>query len=190
MFSARARLFNSVVSSMGIWGMETLQTRQKDTEAMSTASLTMLSWTNPTRQVKEDEWRWRTSTFNTLGYSLWGPAQVKPWLTFVGHVFRIDDTRIAKQVLEFRSSFEWQRRRTLVGDRGGGGRPLRHCGRRVRPCVCEKVPEQASNMWQQLPQVSTWTEGPCEEGQSSLFLSLGEICRLVRVAHHDLPITV
>lgn len=136
---------------------------------MSTASLTVVSWMNPARRKTGEEWvayfrRWRVSTrtrFNALGHSLCGPAQVKRRLTFAGHLARMDDTRIAKQVLDFRSLFEWRTPQSLVGDGGGGGDPSRHRGRGVSPCDWEKTPEQASNMWQetvQHPQQALWTE--------------------------------
>lgn len=35
---SRARLFNRMISSVALWGMETVATRQKDREAMSTPS--------------------------------------------------------------------------------------------------------------------------------------------------------
>lgn len=62
----------------------------------------MLSWMSPTKRIEEEEWvgyfrRWRTR-FNTVGYS-WGPAQVKRWLTFAGHLAHMED---------FRFLFEWR----------------------------------------------------------------------------------
>lgn len=91
----------------------------------------------------------------------WGPAQVKRWLTFAGHVAHMEDSRVVQKVLHFRSLFEWRTRQDLVGARGGGGTPLRHRGRGVRPCVWEEFPEQLSNMWQEIEQEAqrgSWTE--------------------------------
>lgn len=68
---------------------------------MSVLSLTLLWWMNPTWRETQENWvdyfrRWRASmrkSFNTLGYSLWGPAQVARWLTFAGHLARMGDFR-------------------------------------------------------------------------------------------------
>lgn len=103
--------------------------------------------------------RWRanaTKRFNDLGHSLWGPAQVKRWLTCAGQWLVW-----IEKLLHVLSLFEWRTRQDLVGAMGGGGDPLRHRGRGVRPCVWEEFPEQLSNMWQEIEQEAqrgSWTE--------------------------------
>lgn len=67
------------------------------------------------------------------------PRRSKMWSTFAGHLPRIHDTRMVKQVLNSWSLFdEWRTRESLVGDRVGAGNPLRARGRGVRPCVWGK----------------------------------------------------
>lgn len=64
-------------------------------------------------------------------------------------------------VMDFRGLLEWRTRQATAGDKGGGGNPLRHRGRGVRPCVWEIAPEQVGSMWQdstQAPQRFAWTE--------------------------------
>lgn len=91
--------------------------------------------------------RGRASTrkrFNTLGYSCGDPHLLpdgSPSLVAC-------DSRLMKKVLDFWSLLEWRIRETLVGDKGGGGNPLRHRGKGVRPCVWKEVPEQVSSNWQ------------------------------------------
>lgn len=77
-FAARARLFNGVITSVALWGMERVATRQEDTDALPTLSLTLLSSTQPTRRKSGEgcvtlfRW-WRADTrktFNSFGHSL------------------------------------------------------------------------------------------------------------------------
>lgn len=136
--------------------METVATRQKNRDALSMASLTVLSRMTPTRRKVDDQWgtyfrRWRARSrirFSNLGHSLWGAAQVKRWLTLVGHLAHMHDTRIVK--LEFRPLFSWGTHQSLVDGRGGevtrfgiGLGDFAHAfGRRSRSrlAICGKVP--------------------------------------------------
>lgn len=156
-------------TSVALWGMDTVATRQKDRDSLSVLSLTLLSWMNPAKRKQHEDrvvfFRgWRANTrerFNDLGHSVCGPAQVERWLTFAERVARMEDSRVVKKVLRFRPLLEGRTRQDLVGARGGGGNPLRHRGQGVRHCVWEKAPEQVSRMWQaedQKPQRSSWTE--------------------------------
>lgn len=73
----------------------------------------------------------------------------------------MDDSRIAKKVLDFQPLLEWRTRQTLAGDSGGGGNPLHHRGRGVRSCVWEEIMEQVSDSRQnedQAPRRVSWTE--------------------------------
>lgn len=118
---------------------------------------------------------WRANTrkrFNLFGRSLRGPAQVERWLIFGGHLSRMGDAMIMKQVLHFRSFA----RLSLVGDRGGGRNPLWHCGRGVRPCVLKKSSAGEYHVARFRAATAAHQLDSARSGQRVLEKSGGQIC--------------
>ena len=147
----RVRLLNSVVSPTALWAVGGLTHTVKQVNRFDCTMRAMTARILGIRRTSQELWvPWHRRTrrkagkvLTSLGIHPWGTSLCLKTLTWAGHVARLPESRLCKQVLRWRDLEWWRRRQALIEL---GFPQLRHPqGPFGHPCRWETAAEKCAN---------------------------------------------
>ena len=147
----RVRLLKSVVSPTALWAVGGLTHTVKQVNRFDCTMRAMTARILSIRRSSQELWvTWHRRTRReagkvlfSLGIHPWGTSLRLRTLTWAGHVSRLPDSRLCKQVPRWKDLEWWRRRQALIGL---GFPQLRHPqGQFGYPCRWEAAAEKCAN---------------------------------------------